>query len=473
MSDNREQVFENEEFQLLLNKYERMKKGSSAVFFDVEEFEQIIDYFLDDFKFEEAAEAARLGNRQHPGSVEIKYKFIHIYLEKGQPKQALSILEEIPVWEENNPERHFLKGTALCMTGKLKDAEGQFDRGLELSGEDSFDALVNIAIAFENVRHFELAVKYLLKAHRQQPENLSVLYDLGYFYDRLHRFDESMRFYQLYLDLDPFSDNVWYNAGIVYHKLEQFKKAVEAYDYSIALNPDYASAYFNKASVWIHAGQYEDAISTYREFMEVEPDNTQALSYLGDCYEQMELYEEALDAFTRVISIDNADPEGWYGAGLIYHRLDRQQEAVTYLKKALEFDKNNLDYWLNLGYAHEDGGQIDEAIKCYRYVTRVDGNDLDGWNALSGVLMKEKRFDMALDYLREAYVNHMGDAGIKVRMAACHFRLGQEKLGLKFLVEALELDPELKADFTQYLREEDYTAELRRILENYQTENEL
>ncbi len=80
------------------------------------------------------------------------------------------------------------------------------------------------------------------------------MYDLGYFYERLHRFDESLKYYEMYLDLDPYSDNVWYNIGIVYHKLEQFEKAVEAYDFSIAINPDYASAYFNKASVWVNAG---------------------------------------------------------------------------------------------------------------------------------------------------------------------------------------------------------------------------
>ena len=42
MSENREQVFENEEFQVLLRKYEDMRSGSQSIFFDVEEFEQII-----------------------------------------------------------------------------------------------------------------------------------------------------------------------------------------------------------------------------------------------------------------------------------------------------------------------------------------------------------------------------------------------------------------------------------------------
>jgi len=465
MSENREQVFENEEFQVLLRKYEDMRSGSQSIFFDVEEFEQIIDYYLDDFQYDEAKEAAHLGKQQHPASVEIKYKFIHIYIEQGQPKKALSLLEEIPVWEENNPERYFLKGTALCLLNRLKEAESQFDRGLEISIEDTFDALVNISIAFENVRHFELAIKYLIQAYRQQKENLSVLYDLGYFYDRLHRFDESLKYYQQYLDLDSYSDNVWYNIGIVYHKLEKFEKAVEAYEFSIAINPDYASAYFNKASVWVNAGKFDRAIKTYKEFLEVEPESTQAYCYMGDCFEQMNQLDDALGSFKKVIELDNTDPEGWFGAGMVYHRTGMYQEAITYILKAIEFDNNNLDYWINLGYANEDAGLIEEAIKCYGYVTKVDTDDLDGWMALTGLLMKEGYYEKALSFLREAFVHHPQEAGVKIKMAVCHLKLEEKDLAKKFLQEALVANSSLVSDFDYYFPEGTRDDDIERIIQ--------
>ena len=93
MSENKEQVFENEEFEILLRKYEDMRSGVQSIFFDVDEFEQIIDYFLDDFQYDEAKEAANLGEKQHPSSVEIKYKFVHIFIEQGNAKKALALLE--------------------------------------------------------------------------------------------------------------------------------------------------------------------------------------------------------------------------------------------------------------------------------------------------------------------------------------------------------------------------------------------
>ncbi len=467
MSENKEQVFENEEFEILLRKYEDMRSGVQSIFFDVEEFEQIIDYYLDDFQYDEAKEAANLGEKQHPSSVEIKYKFVHIFIEQGNAKKALALLEEIPVWEEDNPERFFLKGTAYCLMGKLKEAERQFDRALELSGDETFEALLNISIAFENVRHYELAIKYLIQAFRQQPENLSVLYDMGYFYERLHRFDDSLKYYEKYLDLDPYSDNVWYNMGIVYQKIEQHEKAVEAYDFSIAINPDYASAYFNKAAVWINTDSLGKAISCYMDFLEIDPENTQAYCYMGDCYEQMERFDDAVAAFQKVIEIDNTDPEGWFGAGMIYNLQNSHQEAITYILKAIEFDNTNLDYWINLGYVNEDAGLIEEALKCYAYVTRTDPADLDGWIALTALLMKEGDFEHAIHFLRDAFVHHSKEALIKVKIAVCHLKLGENQKAAKLLEEGLEQDSSLVADFTHYYPEGSYGIDIKRIIQKF------
>ena len=97
MSEKNESIFESEEFLLLLQKYEKMLESKDSVFFDVEEYEQIIDFYLDEFQYEKAKKAAEMASVQHPTSVEIKYKIIHVYLEQGMGKPALEVLRTIPV----------------------------------------------------------------------------------------------------------------------------------------------------------------------------------------------------------------------------------------------------------------------------------------------------------------------------------------------------------------------------------------
>jgi len=464
MSEKNEPIFENEEFLMLLQKYEKMR---SSTFFDVEEFEQIIDYYLDEFEYENAAEAAKLGSIQHPASVEIKYKVVHIYLEQGMGKPALEMLSQIPKWEHSNSEFYYLKGTALCLSGKIHEAEKNFDKGLSIANEDAFEALLNIAIAFENARQYHLAIKYLEQAHSENPEFLSVIYDLGYFNERLDHFNKSIEYYQKYLDIDPFSENVWYNLGVAYFKLEQSEKAIEAYDYSIAINPDYASAYFNKANTYASIDEYEKAIETIYEFLEIEPENTQALSFLGDCFEQINQYPKALEAYKKVIELDNTDSEGWFGAGMVQYQLAKYDEASIYLLKALEFDPQNTDYWINLGYIYEESGKKVEAVKCYKQVTRIDKMDHDGWNSLAGLLIEMSEFEKALGFLREAYTHFPEDPILAVKMAQCHFRLANHELGMKFLEIALSKSPLTIAEFIDAYDESLWNKQLRTLVKKY------
>lgn len=467
MSENREPIFESDDFLLLLQKYEKAKKDTKSVFFDVEEFEQIIDYFLDDMEYDKATEAAELGSVQHPASVEIKYKIVHIYMEQGNAKKAIQILHDIPSWEQANSEYHFLYGTALCQTGKLHEAEKSFDYALSVATEDIFDALQNIAIAFENARNFRLAIKYLDQAYEMAPDSLSVLYDLGYFHERVDKFKESISYYQLYLDMDPFSENVWYNLGVVYFKTDQPEKAVDAYEYSIALNPDYASAYFNKANVWASMGRFDKAIESFREFIEIEPSSTQAYCFLGDCYEQIEEYNKALKAYRKVIEIDNTDAEGWFGAGMIYYQKNEFKEAITYVLKALEFDGQNLDYWLNLGYIYEEAGKTREAAKCYHHITILDKSDREAWLALSSLLMNDGDFEKSLEHLREAFPHFPEDESINTRLAVCHFKLGSVALCLRFLESALQSNSKAYTEFEIYVPSDMQFDAIKELIQKY------
>lgn len=467
MSEKNEPVFENEEFLMLLQKYETMRKSKSAAFFDVEEFEQIIDYYLDEFQYEHAAEAAELGTEQHPASVEIRYKVVHIYLEQGMGRQALEVLGNIPAYEHGNAEFYYLRGTALCVSGRIQEAEKDFDKGLSITTEDPFEALLNIAIAFENARQYRHAIKYLEQAHRISPEYLSVIYDLGYFHERIDQYGKSVEYYQLYLDHDPFSENVWYNLGVAYFKLEQPLKAVEAYDYSLALNPDYASAHFNKASAYNSMGEYKKAIETINEFLLKEPDNTQALVFLGDAYEQLGDLQKALETYKKIIELDNTDSEGWFGAGMVQYQLNKFDEATIYLLKALEFDNQNTDYWINLGYVYQESGKSDEALKCFARTVKIDKTDREAWNELAGLLITVDRYSEALDVLRGALAVFPGDEGFLVRQAECYYRLGDKAGGVAALEKALEKNPKAVVEFMMNMEDMVLDAATRRMIQRY------
>ena len=451
MDTEREKMREENEFQQVIERYEEMVRKSRSSFFDVEEFEQIIDYYLDLRLFTQAHEASEFARSQHPNSPDILIKVIHIYIENGKPLPAMEFINKLPAWEDENPEVSLLKGTALSQLGRMREAEKHFDQALALSEDDKVEILLNISMTFESARQYGLAVKYLLKAWEYEPDNLAVLYDLGYFYERLHNYKQSLRFYDLYLDEDTFSDNVWFNLGIVLYKLKESRKAIEAYDYAIALNPSYASAYFNKANIYAEQDDYANAIRVYSEFLELEPEHVQAWCYLGECYEEMGDYLEALNIYKKVIEIDNTNPEGWFGSGISLMYLKRLDEAKAYILKAIEFDSHNPEFWFTLADIYESTECVDEAIKCYKQTTILDKGDHEAWIRWASLYFKQKKYESAQMVLREAYRHNFNIPRILFYIAATYFKLNDPVTGLTFIEKGLAIDErELKEFFLLY-----------------------
>ena len=432
-------MWEDNEFQQVLNRYMTMVSEKRSLFFDVDEFEDIIDYYLDDREFENAYEAARLGILQHTDSGELKIKLVHIHLEAGKPNLALEILNEFSQIEKKDPEYFLLKGTSLVQLTNFREAEKCFDHALEASGDDMVEVLINISIAFENARQYKYALKYLLMALELEPDNLSVIYDIAYYYERTSEYPRSISYYNLYLDQDPFSENVWYNLGVIYFKTNDWDKALECYDYAIAINPSYGSAYFNKANIYANNGNYLRAIKVYNEFLEIEPKNLQGWSYLGECYEETGNFDKSLEIYKKIISIDNTYPEGWYGAGLSLMNKDQLTDAVTYILKAIEFDRENPEYWFTLGEIYELQDLASEARKCYRNVCMLDPEDRESWIRLSRLYIDEFEYADALVVLREAYQNNFNCQDIIFMMSAVYYKLGDEQAGLSFLEKGLEI----------------------------------
>jgi len=100
-------------------------------------------------------------------------------------------------------------------------------------------------------------------------------------------------------------------------------------------------------------------------------------------------------------------------------------------------------------------------------VCRSDANDLDGWSALTGLLLKEGKYEIGLGFLREAFVHHSEDGGIKVKMAVCHLKLGERELAIKFLEEALKTNNDLESEFSYFFPEGSRESDIERIIQQY------
>ncbi|MFN6114838.1 MAG: tetratricopeptide repeat protein, partial [Flavobacteriales bacterium] len=83
----------NEDQQSCVQRYEAMLHSNGHYFFDVEEFELIIDHYLEQNELRRAQEVLEYARQQHPGSLDLLFSEANVLIGQGKLNKALEVLD--------------------------------------------------------------------------------------------------------------------------------------------------------------------------------------------------------------------------------------------------------------------------------------------------------------------------------------------------------------------------------------------
>ena len=86
----------NEDFDFPIEKFEHMLKTNNVLFFDTDEFVEIVEHYIDMGKLALAKKALKLGLNQHPNYTDLKLLKAEIYIFEDKHAQAEDLLEISP-----------------------------------------------------------------------------------------------------------------------------------------------------------------------------------------------------------------------------------------------------------------------------------------------------------------------------------------------------------------------------------------
>ncbi|MDQ1332300.1 MAG: hypothetical protein QG576_334 [Bacteroidota bacterium] len=465
MEEDRYSFSYEEEIKQAVQKFERMKRNNENYFFDVIEFESIIDYYIDSNNSIKAFEAATLASQQHPNSVSIQLRKARVLLDKGRAVETLKILKKLENIEPGNHEIYIAKGTAMGILGDIQGAKKMFDYALTLDTEEVENILFAIVSVLQNLNYYEHLIPYLLRLMQKEPEFYAHLYDLAYAYEKTGDYECSISNYLKYLDQEPFSDSAWYNLGIIYNKLDQAENAMEAYDYALAINSQNTFALFNKGNILSNLERFSEAIPVYLEYLENEPDSFEAMTYLGECYEKTgenllskKYYHEAIE-----IAPEFADP--WFGLGVVELNNGNVDDSLIFFRKAVRLDDENPEFWYLLGKAHYVNGETKSALSCFREALKLDAYYDEVWFDLGRIIFKENLPLKAIPYLEHAYKVTGDVPGINYLLASFYLQSGNQEKAYKHLSLAIDMDKSLYLQFQDFFQKDLLTKKINKLLE--------
>lgn len=467
MSQESESIYFESSENELVSKFLTSIKHNKTLYFDTEEYEEIIEHYLVRGIFDIALSAINKAIELHPNYTDFLFYKAQTLIELKQPTEVFALLTYIEKVEPNNQEVHFLKGCTYCQTGNLEEAITCFNLALDICDDNKAELLYNCAVNFIHISEFNIAIEYLKYAIKEDPLCYNLHYDIGYCYDQIDENELSINHYNHFLDNDPFSDLVWFNLGTVFSKTNQYALAIEAYEYAIALNDRNSLAYLYKGNTLANNEQFHDAIALYKEFLILEPNDPEALCYIGECYERIDLYDLALSYYSRTIEIDPEYADAHYGISIVLSYKNNFSDSIKFLNKAISLDSGNAEYWFTLGNLYHKLKFDEKAIDSYRKAVELDPYDSESWLNMSEVYLKKNLLSKAIKILEDSYQYTSDDTSINYRLAAYNFLKCDILQGVYYFRRGFDEDTSDPSELFKYCPDARNIREVKDILKKY------
>ncbi|MFN0030672.1 MAG: tetratricopeptide repeat protein [Flavobacteriales bacterium] len=412
----------------LVTKYEQMLANSKSVYFDIDELEEIVEFYCEASKFHKALRVIEYAYTLFPNNTFMMLCEGQVLSALGHLNKALSKMKEL---EKHEPDNEEMLLTMSGIYSQLRDHQQSIEllKRVLAGGNSEFETEIylDIALEYENIDRPDKAIEILHEALERNPENETFIHELAYCYDVSERTSESLEYYEKFIEKHPFSFSAWYFKANAQQQLDQLEAAIDSYDYCIAIQQDFTLAYYNKAHTLCKLGRYQQAIHTFEETYTYEPPKAPVYCHIGECFEKLNELDKAIFYYRKSISVDDQFADAFLGIGLVYDMQGKTEEGIQYIERAVELEGENPDYQLFLAELLKKAERWDEAQSITESLTLRFPDNEDVWLDHSDIFFEKGELKKALHVLNEGWKKCPQSSELGYRKVAYLMEAGDDK----------------------------------------------
>jgi len=439
---------EEEEYNLSLSKFESMLKTNKVLFFDSEEFEEIILHYIDSGKTSLAKKALKLALEQHPKSTGLKLVQVEMLVYEDQLDLADKMLNELYAIEPNNEEIYIQKANICSKRDQHEKAVELLKIALKYT-DDYADVYNLIGMEYLFMDNLEMAKESFIKCLEEDLEDQSALYNVVYCFEFLDQNKEAITYLNQYIEKNPYSEIAWHQVGRLHYGLKEYEDAIRAFNYATLIDDEFMGAFMEKAKALERLKQYAEAIESYERTIELDDATSYALLRIGKCHERLGNTALAIKYYNQTVHEDPLLDKGWIAITYFYVPENNYQKSLFYVNKALAIDNQNQLYWKRYATINKQMNFFEEAEFGYRKAVEFGDYQLDTWLFWVDILQFLGEFDSAIQTLLQATEYFPEENEIEYRLAGLYFMI-QDKTKAKF-----HLSNGLRLNFDNYILIED------------------
>ena len=361
-----------------ISKFESMLKTNSFLFFDSNEYEEIIVYYIEIGNIFLAKKAISLASKQYPDSIILSLLHIEVLLLNNEVVKAEQIALKIYEIDPLNPE-------ILIQKAKIYSKKKNHIKAIELLEEIKensdlyFDALSLIGKEYLFIDDFENAKNIFVKCLKQDDFDYSVLNNILYCFDSIGDSKSTIKYLNSFLETNPYSEIAWHQLGKQYVKDKRYEEALSAFDFAIISDDSFVGAYIEMAKILEKLNRINEAIQKYEISIGINQPTTFALYRIGRCHYKLGNNDLALSYFIQTIEEDPIHDKAWMSIAIIYYNKNDFNESKNNLLKALEIDSDKIKYWelyAKINVKIDNFEEVELAIKEILSLGKLDVNTL-------------------------------------------------------------------------------------------------
>lgn len=424
--------YNSEETQSSITKFEQMLKTNHTYFFDAQEFEDIIIYYLGLGENQLAKKALKMGLKQHPSSHELLLLQSEVFILDEKYDAAIKLLDYIEKLNPLDEEIWLQKASIASKNDDHKSSIKFLNEALKLS-EDPLEIWNLLGMEHLLAEEFEEATYFFINCIKDNPKDYSALYNLLYSYDNLNKIEESILVLNEVLELDPYSEVAWHQLGLVLLKKEYQKEALSAFDFAIICDDTFTGAYIEKGKLLESMGRINEAIDNYEIALNTNDPSAFVFQCIGRCHETLGNNTLAIKFYLKAIRLEPCNEKSWITLIEYCITLGQYKKAKGYFKRALEVNTESVNLWKNGAQIYKSLNQLEKALNAYQKLNELGVYELPILIDHIDLHLQLGNWKKAYDMVNEVYKSFPQSKSLAYRLGGCSMELGKKNEARYFL----------------------------------------
>lgn len=428
MKQDRFDDFDDEVRELVLNFEKTVLKGESQ-FFDIDELEMIMDYYITVNDQKPLERAVQYAEQLYPNSSEVLRYRAQMMIIHGQYKQALKQLGKLREAEPDDVDLAYVMGTAYSAMG---DHEKAIECYKEATSDDWMLDRVYASIGEEyyKLRKFDMAAEYYKQAVELNPQEDVTIYN---YYDSCYeagKVEEAVDYLKDFVKKEPYSYEGWYSLGCAYRDMSLYEQAVDAFEFAIAINKSFFDSYLSLSLVQDLMGRSTDAVTTLLRSLDCADDRAMVYRCVGSIYDREGNSETALAYFKKALEENPSDAETYAALAECTLHNGEAAAAVSLVNKALDLDEmaprpdmpqGNPAVFFAAGIIYDAIGEYLKASDYFDQMFTTDLYNESQCQTYVRFLFKHKNYDILIQFSEESLEVYPHSPFYSSYLAAAYF----------------------------------------------------